>query len=482
MVTETIESIGTSGRDRASIAAWEAILPADLVSGDVAHKGEVFNDSELTATAQVTFTNHVTDATRNIILRTGSGAGFKDHASVATNALRYNASLGAAHRKTSDYDNAIEVTSSCDFMEINFLQFAHDGDYPEQTVYLQGDNNVIRQSIIRGDSSRGSVSLDNDAVAVNCLIYTTGGAIADGISLGYVFSGNARAVACTVLTPDDLGNGGDGVKEDYGTNNESSNNASFGFTNSFTGTFNGSSDWNCSEDADAPGTNSLVSKTYSSQFENINNATLDARLKTGSDCLAAGDVPHALCNGVDILGNTRDSTNSNIGCWEVVAGGTTFFQTNTGSLTPSGILSKQTVKSVAGSVTSIGILTKSVSAIFGGSSTPSGILAAQAVISQDVNGSLIATGSISKQTSKVFGASVTPSGSLQKRIDKVLDGSLTPTGTVITSVVILLQLAGQVIASGSLATLFIAGVGKITNIFKNVFSSIFKNNFTDIGD
>lgn len=127
-------------------------------------------------------------------------------------------------------------------------------------------------------------------------------------------------------------------------------------------------------------------------------------------------------------------------------GPTTFFQTNTGSLTPAGDIT------------------------------------IQSILSQNINGTLTPTGALSKQISKSFTASITPSGTIQKRIEKVLDGSLTPTGTVIAAVVILLSLAGQSIASGSLVTQFIPFVAKVTNIFKDVFKSVFSNVFKDIDE
>jgi len=135
-----------------------------------------------------------------------------------------------------------------------------------------------------------------------------------------------------------------------------------------------------------------------------------------------------------------------VGDWPSSSGPTTFFQTNTGSLTATGDLLKQ------------------------------------AIISQNINSSLTPSGALSKQVSKSFSGSITPSGAIQKRIDKVLDGSLTPAGTLLAGVIILLSLAGQAIASGSLVTQFVPFVAKVTNIFKDVFKSVFSNVFKDIDE
>lgn len=183
-----------------------------------------------------------------------------------------------------------------------------------------------------------------------------------------------------------------------------------------------------------------------------------------------------------------------LAAYERASGGTTFFQTNTGSLTASGAVTKSISSLFEGSLSAVGSLIKTATKEFDGSSSPSGDLTTQVVLMRDVSGSSTPSGdltreinkqlqgssspsgTIQKQIIKLLVGSLTPSGNLLKRIEKVLDGSLTPTGTVITAVVILVQLAGQIIVAGALATLFIAGVA-VTNMFKNVFRPIFKNIF-----
>lgn len=116
-----------------------------------------------------------------------------------------------------------------------------------------------------------------------------------------------------------------------------------------------------------------------------------------------------------------------------------------------------------------------------GSMTPAGSLTTQLLVSSALSGSMTPTGSISKVVSKTLTGSVTPSGTLIKLITKVLDGSMTPSGTIATSLIIFVSLSGQIVMTGLLTTLFIPFV-KITNVFRDVFSSIFTNNFTDPDD
>lgn len=170
---------------------------------------------------------------------------------------------------------------------------------------------------------------------------------------------------------------------------------------------------------------------------------------------------------------------------EAIGGGTTFFQTNTGSLTPAGALERRVNKELAGSLTATGALVKQIEKTLAGSMTPagavtkliqkllagvvtaSGALATQTVVMQAVAGSTTPTGTVQKQVNKILVGAITPSGALQKRIAKVLDGSLTPAGTVATTVVILLTVTGQLIVAGALATLFIAGgaAGRVARKF-----------------
>ena len=93
----------------------------------------------------------------------------------------------------------------------------------------------------------------------------------------------------------------------------------------------------------------------------------------------------------------------------------------------------------------------------GASVTPTGDLVAQSIFAQIVSGVITPSGAVSKVILKALSGASTPSSSLSKLTQKVLDGSLTPTGTVLASVVILVQLTGQVIASGILAPLLIVG-------------------------
>ncbi len=163
----------------------------------------------------------------------------------------------------------------------------------------------------------------------------------------------------------------------------------------------------------------------------------------------------------------------------IAAGIKLVFKTISGALTPTGALARITLKSVAGSLTPVGTLAKDTFiSLVGfltpigtlvketlkrlvGSLTPSGLAAGVKTALITITGSLTPVGTLVKETGKSVAGALTPSGTLVKSILKELQGSLTPTGglTKLTFII----MAGNLTPSGILAaaTLFgqlVAGV------------------------
>lgn len=165
------------------------------------------------------------------------------------------------------------------------------------------------------------------------------------------------------------------------------------------------------------------------------------------------------------------------------AGGTTYFITPGGSITPAGALAKQaqkhpagsvtpagaethlTGKALTGSVSPAGALTKLVSQVLAGSITPAGALVKTAqklltgsitpagaiellkVIPLAVVGSIGPAGALSRTTAKSVEGSVTPEGGIERDASKTLAGMLTPVGDVIRDASKALE--GEVTPSGA---------------------------------
>lgn len=162
-------------------------------------------------------------------------------------------------------------------------------------------------------------------------------------------------------------------------------------------------------------------------------------------------------------------------------GGTTYTQTVTGSITPSGSLTRTISKALSGAVTATGTITrtirkalggavaasgavtKTISKAFSGAITAAGTVTERLVVTLALSGSITATGSLSRTIRKLAAGSITAVGALTKKTSKALSGTVTATGALTKKVS--KTLVGAITATGSLAELMIvtlATAGSIT--------------------
>lgn len=340
MATTIIKSIGSGGgRDYATIAAWVAAIPANLVTADQQWIGELYNDSEFDLAGTTVTINKITDATRNIILRCAAGHSFKDHANKLTNELRYNQSNGVGI-----VNNGVALLSiQCDYVQVEGIQFRDTASGGARVT--QGTTNapnvVVRNCIFQTANSNtgtGGLSLYN-GTAVNCLAVGTGGGTAF-ISNG----GSAKFINCLAFQ---FGAGsGFGFRGNYDSPLYR-NCAAFGFNTNFRSGTSASSNYNASSQASPPGANSLSSLTASSQFENVtSSAAFDGRIKAGSSLISAGVREQTYTNDLDIVGSARSTTTPTIGPWEHSAGG--------GGGNATGVILTATASLIAGSASGSG--------------------------------------------------------------------------------------------------------------------------------
>jgi hypothetical protein len=314
MPTVQTKSVGATARDYATPALFEAAIPADIVSTDEQWIGECYNDAEFSSTSSIDFSGHTCDATRNIILRPASGEGFRQHADVLTNALRYNQSNGVGMIKTSQYGEVI-FNSDSDFLELFGLQIKHTHTSNGEAFDLRTTGNRLDSSIADGNNGG---RMNGGGLIVNCAITERGTGNLVFISAS---SGSCQIVNCTVIRASDLSSGGTGLTSQYG-GNICKGNAVFGCTtgeDDAAGAWAAGSDYNATDDTAFVGGNSLNTLTFADQFENTVEATLDMRAKLGADLIDA-NIVHTEAGGVDIIGQTRDASTPTIGCWEFVSG------------------------------------------------------------------------------------------------------------------------------------------------------------------
>lgn len=141
-------------------------------------------------------------------------------------------------------------------------------------------------------------------------------------------------------------------------------------------------------------------------------------------------------------------------------------QSVSGSVTPTGALTKQTSKSFAGAFTPTGAITRMTGKALGGTLTPTGAISRD--ISKLLVGSTTPTSTTNKQTTKTYSGTVAPtgdpikqwqhqmggafdpSGGAIKQAQKVFTGSMTPTGALTAIRTVLVSLVGAITPSGAM--------------------------------
>lgn len=318
-------SIGSAGgRDYPTLQDWEDDCPANLVTSDEIWKGECYADSEFLATSGTLLAvgGITTDNTRYLWLTAAAGESFADLADPDTDTLRYDSSRGVAMRITGAYTYGFDITQK---MLIERIQFFANRTDSNSFFCLKGG--TWRGCIFEVTKVGGTWDPISAPTYINCLW------VARGSSSTPTFASvTAKIYNCTIVRPSDLTTGGTAISNDFGYYPTVKNTAVFGaFTTQFAATISSypAGGYNASSASDCPGSNDQASKTFSDQFENVNDSTRDWRVKSTADLVnngtpdagTEGNVTTVRTNGLDILGRTRSATTPTIGCWEYIAGG-----------------------------------------------------------------------------------------------------------------------------------------------------------------
>ena len=203
MATTVVKSIGTGG-DYTTLQAWEDACPANLVTVDQIWQGQLKNQELTSASTLLTISGTTVDATRYVELTTEAGASFRDNASKATNALRYNAANGAAIKMTG---TAIGVSVAQNYTRISNIQMlsTSTSTSAQPTLYVNstGINCDVNSCIIEGygrNSALKSVAAIKGNGAGqpnrlrNCLVVQRS---TDAAAILAILSNGAEAYNCT---------------------------------------------------------------------------------------------------------------------------------------------------------------------------------------------------------------------------------------------------------------------------------------------
>lgn len=312
MATKTIGPTG----DYTTLAAYAAYLDT-LNALSAPEIGEVQNTALNVGGSQVVFTGFTPTGTNTWTLRPVTGAGFKDHASAATNALRYNTGNGAAIFGSVGYDYLITI--SVPFAIVQGLQFRNTASNGGG-VSCSADDGVLDGLIVEttgnkdGIQTAGARSLVKNSLAVSD---------ATGSAQGITFVLDGSIINCTVVRPSNRTAGGTGIQCLYNSV-LIQNCAVAGFTTPIdkgSATVTGSG--NAIDAASYPsGPTGQVSLVIATEFEQPSNASslMDWRLKSTSvKCKDNGTNSGAPTT--DIIGQTISNVIRDAGAWELQQGG-----------------------------------------------------------------------------------------------------------------------------------------------------------------
>lgn len=325
----TDKVIGTGG-DYTTVNTWEADAPADLTAaGGQTWIGKCKNQEFYGGDgsgAQITLSGSTSSSSFYKHLTTDTGASFADNANKLTNALRYNASNGAAIYVDASYRRVINLSEA--HSRISKLQLKQAGGGFDMRIMELSSTGRATQCIIdrTGGGLSEMVQLNGGAWAANLLLIDrTNNSGTSGLNFSYPSSGS-RISACTVVKCSDRGGNGTGVKRTFGgsANPDVIDCAVFGWGTMFDvggASWGSSSGYNATSAASAPGSNNQTSLTYADQFETVVNTNSDFRAKSSGSLDTNGTPDTTYTGDIDIVGSTRSGSTPTIGAWEVAAAG-----------------------------------------------------------------------------------------------------------------------------------------------------------------
>lgn len=312
MATKTI---GTSSRDYATFALYASYLDG-LNTLSAPEQGDVYNDSEFTPSASIVFTGFVTSSSNTVTINPATGQGFKDASGAASNPLRYDQSKGVGISSSLAFGTAIDI--QVDYVTLKGLQIKTT-DADSEGVIKQVDSALTNVTIRDCILEMGGTTANNylgvlyfrSGILENVLAIQRSPSV--GIMVGYV--GTATITNCTVVRPSDITAARQAFRKESGGTITITNCAGFGFSSFSTGSgFSGSN--NASDQTIGFGTSNQESKTYSSQFVTVTDASRDFRSKTGADLINNGTTGTT----GDIIGQSANGT-KDIGAWELQSAG-----------------------------------------------------------------------------------------------------------------------------------------------------------------
>jgi hypothetical protein len=305
MPTTVTSSIGTASRTYATLQSWQDAAPANLVT-------ECYKDSEFTATVNIG--GSVVDSTRYKELTCATGQSFADHADAQTNPLRYDQSKGVSIRVTTGFTDCIVITEN--FVRISKLQiFRNNAGSSNRAIYNSGvSDQLVVQCVLVGDGIAAVGYSWTNGKWYSCLFIQRGASASSILRLGDAAN---EVINCTIACPTDVAASTDAIEGSFVNTAVVKNTIMVGATNcgptsNFTYT-NCYTDDNTSLPSGV--TNIAYDTTTGTGFQNINDTTLDYRLKSTSGLINVGVTDSK--GSPDIVGTIRpEGASYDVGAWE----------------------------------------------------------------------------------------------------------------------------------------------------------------------
>ena len=312
----------TAGNPAASdvVTGGTSLATCVLTSGTPDNVGVIWQgqcqNQEFSGTGpRITISGSTSSASAYKELTTVAGASFRDNANAQTNALRYNASNGCGIVNTGTSGVAVSVAETG--ARLSKLQIANsfsDGRALLIAISVGFFDYLIMEAA--SSVSTGVTAMTSDCSIRNSLVVQRRSAAATIINTGI---GSPKFYNCTFVAPDDLATAPTAVITSGASGTVTIQNCGLFAGDSTKAITSGAATFNFTTCySDISGTAGVTQCTYVNEFENVNNATRDYRLKIGAAELDTGTTD-ATNAAFDIVGTSRPQGSAyDVGCWELV--------------------------------------------------------------------------------------------------------------------------------------------------------------------
>lgn len=308
MTTTITSTIGTGGT-YATVAAWWAAIPANLVTADEVHIGQLL-DQEHDCTPTITFSGKTVDATRYIELTAAAGASWTD---MPSSPMRYG--YGARIKTNYDYGIGFFIDAG-QVMRLSKFQLVNLGTgYTLDSGASGGGASNLDRLLVEGRAAgnafAGVVQIGG-AFAKQCVFIRT-----VNYADAPVLVSRSELYGCTIVN---LGTTvSNAVVGDYDTGKVVKNCAIFGATNALGGSTTWAASGCVTDDASPPSgaVTAAFSTSTGAKFGNITAGTHDLRTTSGSALISAG-VQDLVNSIADAYGTTRKNP-PDVGVYETAA-------------------------------------------------------------------------------------------------------------------------------------------------------------------